>query len=426
MVKLVLTLVLIILQAVVDIHGEGCTCTGSRSGVNVENDQTPIQYVVKYRTLQSPLSKTVQEHASAHNGQVHQVFHEANSAIFSLTPSSAEELHSLETVLSIERYVEETEDDAGTTSAKATKENGYDCGRVWIPPGVFKMGAEDKWIYPEDEEAPIRTTEIPPPGFWIDKCEVTNGQFRKFVKERKYLTDAEVYGWSFVFEQLLSKQWKKIHLESVQSAPWWKAVPRSWWRQPEGNDSSVKGKWDHPATHISWTDAYYFCKWKGGRLPTEAEWEYAARGGLEQRLFPWGDELEPHGEHMMNVWQGYQKVQPGRSHEMHNTKADGYVATSPVATFPPNAYGVHDMTGNVWEWTNSEFTGMRQQLMEREKPRLPNQSPTTTYRVKKGGSYMCHADYCRRYRNSARQGLESDSSAGNVGFRCAYDNGLDW
>jgi formylglycine-generating enzyme required for sulfatase activity len=169
---------------------------------------------------------------------------------------------------------------------------------------------------------------------------------------------------------------------------------------PGGAALSISERLDHPAVHVSWHDTNAYCAWAGARLPTEAEWEFAARGGLEGKAFPWGDELEPAGEHRMNVWQG--------DFPAHNTAADGYVGTAPVASFSPNGYGLHNVTGNVWEWTADWFDPTRE-------------PPEGTSRVQKGGSYLCHHSYCRRYRVAARQGSTPDSSTGNVGFRCASD-----
>jgi formylglycine-generating enzyme len=206
------------------------------------------------------------------------------------------------------------------------------------------------------------------------------------------VTDAERFGWSFVFAELLPDSFPVTR--SVAAAPWWRQIEGADWRHPDGPQSGVDERMDHPAVHISFNDALDYCEWVGGRLPTEAEWEFAARGGLAGKAFPWGDELEPGGVHRMNVWQG--------SFPAENTRADGFYGTCPVDAFPPNGYGLHNTTGNVWEWTAD---------------RLGPGGP----RVQKGGSYLCHAGFCRRYRVAARQGSEPESSTGNLGFRCAAD-----
>ena len=181
---------------------------------------------------------------------------------------------------------------------------------------------------------------------------MTNGRFAEFVAATGFVTDAHHFNWSFVFEQLLPPAVPAMDLPSVQAAPWWRMVEQSSWQWPEGpTGNSIAHRTTHPVVHVSWRDAYYFCRWVGGRLPTEVEWERAARGGLEGRTFPWGDELLPKGVHMMNVFQGSQQVRPGKYTFTH-TPEDGWISTSPVGSFTANGYGLHDMTGNVWEWTD--------------------------------------------------------------------------
>jgi formylglycine-generating enzyme required for sulfatase activity len=194
----------------------------------------------------------------------------------------------------------------------------------------------------------------------------------------------------------------------VASAPWWRQVEGALWSRPEGPQSSIEGRGDHPVVHVSWNDAAAYCRWGGVRLPTEAEWEYAARGGLEGRLFPWGDELEPGGVHMMNVFQG---DFPGR-----NAAADGYAGTAPVGAFPPNGHGLHNATGNVWEWCADWYSPVTYRSGVRRDPGGPVEG---TARVMRGGSYLCHASYCSRYRVGARSASTPDSSTGNTGFRVA-------
>jgi formylglycine-generating enzyme required for sulfatase activity len=259
---------------------------------------------------------------------------------------------------------------------------------VRLPGGPFMMGSEDRWAYPDDGEGPVREVSVAP--FWIDSAAVSNRELEAFVEQTAYVTDAERFGWSFVFAGLLPDDFPPT--QGVVDAPWWRKVDGADWRRPEGPGSSLDGRGEHPAVHVSWNDAEAFCAWAEKRLPTEAEWEYAARGGLAGMAFPWGDEREPGGEHRMNVWQGRFPAE--------NSRADGYYGTCPVDAFPPNGFGLRNVTGNVWEWTADRFDA-------------------GALRVQKGGSYLCHDSYCRRYRVAARQGNTPDGAAGNVGFRCA-------
>lgn len=262
---------------------------------------------------------------------------------------------------------------------------------VELEGGAFRMGSDDRWAYPDDGETPHPAVVAP---FAIDAYAVSNDRFADFAATTGYVTDAERYGWSFVFAGLLPDEFPPTR--GVTAAPWWRQVEGADWSHPEGPQSGVDERLEHPVVHVSYNDALAYCEWAGTRLPREAEWEFAARGGLEGKAFPWGDELEPGGEHRMNIWQG--------AFPAENTRADGFYGTCPVDEFPPNGYGLHNTTGNVWEWTADWFT------------------PGDT-RVQKGGSYLCHSSYCRRYRVAARQGNEPESSAGNLGFRCAADPG---
>jgi sulfatase modifying factor 1 len=284
--------------------------------------------------------------------------------------------------------------------------DGGDAHLVRLDGGVFAMGSDDPWAYPEDGEGPVKEVEVSP--FSIGPCAVSNADFASFVDDTRYATDAERFGWSFVFAGLLPDDFPPT--EGVVHAPWWRKVEGADWRHPEGPHSSISDRLDHPVVHVSWNDADAYCTWGGGRLPTEAQWEFATRGALERKTYPWGDELEPGGEHRMNVWQG--------DFPRRNTAADGFVGTAPVDSFPPNGYGLYNMTGNVWEWTADWF---HPTFRQRDRRRDAVGPPRGTHRVQKGGSYLCHQSYCRRYRVAARQGLTPDSSTGNVGFRCAGD-----
>ena len=259
---------------------------------------------------------------------------------------------------------------------------------IALPGGTFLMGTDRHDGYPEDREGPVREVDVEP--FEVDATAVTIDRFARFVDRTGYVTDAERYGWSFVFAGFLGDDAQPTR--GVVDAPWWRQVHGADWRRPEGPRSEVEDRGNHPVTHVSWRDAAAYARWAGKRLPTEAEWEYAARGGLVQQRFPWGDELEPAGEHRMNVWQG--------DFPTHNTRADGYAGTAPVRSYLPNAFGLFEMTGNVWEWTAGWYDG------------------AGGLRAMRGGSYLCHASYCNRYRVDARSGNTEDSSTGNIGFRC--------
>ncbi len=256
------------------------------------------------------------------------------------------------------------------------------------------MGSEDADINREDGEAPIRPITVAP--FMIATTAVSNDQFAQFITATGYATEAERYGWSFVFFAFLPRK-LAARLQSVPGASWWRAVPDAHWRQPRGRGSDLKGIADHPVIHVSHADALAYCEWANCRLPTESEWEYAARGGLEQNRYAWGEELTPGGRWECNIWQG--------SFPERDDAADGYAGTAPVTAYLPNGFGLHNMSGNAWEWTSDWFA--------------TRSVPQGAMRAIRGGSYLCHASYCNRYRVSARTGITPDSSTGNLGFRCA-------
>ncbi|XP_014893091.1 formylglycine-generating enzyme [Poecilia latipinna] len=274
---------------------------------------------------------------------------------------------------------------------------------VFIPGGEFLMGTDDPGI-PQDGEAPQRPVYVD--SFYMDVLEVTTQQFQSFIKATGYVTEAEKFGDSFVFEGILSESVKSQITQAVAAAPWWLPVKGANWNHPEGQDSNITDRLDHPVVHVSWADAVAFCSWANKRLPTEAEWEYACRGGLRDRLYPWGNKLNPKGQHYANLWQG--------DFPVHNSGEDGYVKTSPVMSFPANSFGLHDMVGNVWEWTSDWWT-VHHTTDHQHNPTGP---PSGKDKVKKGGSYMCHKSYCYRYRCAARSQNTPDSSASNLGFRC--------
>lgn len=275
---------------------------------------------------------------------------------------------------------------------------------VHIAGGLFTMGT-DKGVMPQDGEGPARPVRIS--DFSIDRFEVSNAEFAQFVQHTGHKTEAESFGDSFVVEYFLSDEVQANITQAVANSPWWLPVKGAQWNHPEGQGSNLKGRMDHPVVHVSWNDAVAYCKWCGKRLPTEAEWEYAARGGLTDRLFPWGNKENPRGEHWMNIWQG--------EFPTNNTAEDGFAGTAPVHTYPPNKFGLYNMVGNVWEWVSDWWTTRHSTQLQSD----PAGPPSGTDKVKKGGSFMCHPQYCYRYRCSARSQNTPDSSASNLGFRCA-------
>ena len=284
--------------------------------------------------------------------------------------------------------------------------HGATDGMVLLDGGEFLMGSEDRDGFPADGEGPVRQVTLS--SFWVDPVAVSNARFAAFVQATGHVTEAERYGWSFVFGGLLPDDFPPTR--GAAQAPWWRQVFGADWRHPEGPGSSVEERMDHPVVHVAYPDALSYCAWAGVRLPTEAEWEYAARGGLRQARFPWGDELTPGGRHRCNIWQGQF---PG-----HNTLDDGYLGTAPVDAYQPNGLGLYNAAGNVWEWCADWFhTGFHRNGPRRD----PTGPPSGEARVIRGGSYLCHHSYCTRYRVGARSSNTPDSSTGNMGFRVACD-----
>lgn len=273
---------------------------------------------------------------------------------------------------------------------------------VLLAAGDFLMGSDRAPGGGPDGEGPAHRVRLS--GFRISRYAVSNDRFAAFVAATGHVTDAERYGWSFVFGGLLPAGFPPTR--AVAHAPWWRQVPGATWDHPEGPHSDLAGRERHPVVHVSWHDAVAFCGWDGTRLPTEAQWEYAARGGLAGAPFPWGRELEPGGAHRMNVFQGRF---PGE-----NTCADGFAGTAPVDAYPPNGFGLHNVTGNVWEWCADWFD---RGYYAQSPPGDPAGPVRGSHRVLRGGSYLCHASYCNRYRVDARSAGEADSSTGNTGFR---------
>jgi formylglycine-generating enzyme required for sulfatase activity len=259
---------------------------------------------------------------------------------------------------------------------------------VLIPGGTFEMGSADGPIY----ERPVHGVKLH--SFWMDKKEVTVAQFRQFVNAAGYVTDAEKFGWSGVFD-LGKKAWGRVDGAN--------------WRQPEGPGRSLAGE-QEPVMQVSWNDAVSFAAWAGKRLPTEAEWEYAARGGLAGKKYAWGDELMPEGKYMANYWQG--------SFLERDEGKDGFAGVAPVGRFPANGYGLYDMTGNVWEWCADSYSDFYYANSAKENPTGP---PAGFEQVIRGGSWMCARNFCTNYRVAGRSHATADSGLNNLGFRCARD-----
>jgi formylglycine-generating enzyme required for sulfatase activity len=278
---------------------------------------------------------------------------------------------------------------------------------VRIPGGTFQMGTDTDEGFAADGEGPAHPVALG--HFRIAATAVTNAQFARFAEATGHVTEAERFGWSFVFAGLLGASEARAG-PVVADAPWWVQVAGASWRRPEGPPSGLAGRLEHPVVHVSYRDAMAYCAWAGVRLPTEAEWEFAARGGLAGRRYPWGDELTPGGEHRCNIWQG--------TFPTHNSLEDGYLGTAPARSFKPNGYGLYNMSGNVWEWCSDWFDARYYAESPVDDPRGPERGEA---KVIRGGSYLCHASYCNRYRVAARSANTVESSVGNLGFRVAAD-----
>jgi formylglycine-generating enzyme len=263
--------------------------------------------------------------------------------------------------------------------------------------------------YAADGEVPVHRVELTE--FHIDATAVTNAQFATFVKATGHVTDAESFETSAVFHSVVAAAPSDVY-GPVPATPWWVTVRGAHWRCPEGPRSDVSRRQNHPVVHVSWHDAAAYAAWAGKRLPTEAEWEYAARGGLEQARFPWGDDLTPRGRWRCNIWQG-------RFPE-HNTGEDGHLTTAPVKAYSPNGHGLWNTSGNAWEWCADWFSASYYSSSPVENPTGPVEGEA---RVMRGGSFLCHDSYCHRYRVAARSSNTPDSTSANLGFRCANDGG---
>jgi sulfatase modifying factor 1 len=305
-------------------------------------------------------------------------------------------------------------------------------GMVWIPGGEFTMGSDSKEAW--DDEKPTHRVRVD--GFWMDETEVTNSQFLRFVEETGYVTTAEqppnaeeilrqlppgtppppkenLVPGALVFTPTKGP----VPLNDV--AQWWKWTPDASWKHPEGPKSNLEGRENHPVVHVSWFDATAYAKWAGKRLPTEAEWEFAARGGLDGKPYVWGDAPFSDDKPQCNIWQG--------EFPWKNTAIDGYERTAPVKSYEPNGYGLYDMAGNVWEWCDDWYQrDLYRQWAGKgviDNPKSPQRSsdparPYTPQRAQRGGSFLCNDSYCSRYRPSARHGCSPDTGMSHVGFRC--------
>jgi formylglycine-generating enzyme required for sulfatase activity len=323
----------------------------------------------------------------------------------------------------------------GLTTLRMTREsNAAPWGMRWVPPGEFTMGVDSDPGWPD--ERPAHRVRVD--GFWIDEHEVTNAEFRQFVDATGYETTAErppdvgtimsqvppgtpppppenLVPGSLVFRPTDAP----VPLDDVSG--WWKWTPGASWRHPEGPGSDIAGEDDHPVVHVSWDDAVAYARWAGKRLPTEAEWEHAARGGMEGKPYAWGDAAPGSGRAWQaNIWQG--------SFPYRDSAADGHAGTAPVKSYPPNGFGLYDMAGNVWEWCadwyRRDLYRTRAGGVAVANPSGPEQPddpahPFTPMRVQRGGSFLCNDEYCSRYRPSARHGCSPDTGMSHVGFRCA-------
>ena len=269
-------------------------------------------------------------------------------------------------------------------------------GMALIPGGAYRMGSDAGHVH----EQPVHEAIVDP--FYLDIHEVTNGQFAAFVAATGHVTEAEKWGWSLVFTQ------DDREVERVPEAPWWVKVDKADWRHPNGPESSIEGKDDLPVIQVSWNDAQAYCAWAGKRLPTEAEWEFAARGGLAGTDFPWTGEFAPDGIYRANTWNG--------TFPDEDSGADGHRAVAPVMSYPPNAYGLFDMAGNVWEWCSDWYASGYYAQSPAQNPAGP---ASGVERIQRGGSWMCSDNYCKGYRVFHRSHCAPDTGLTNAGFRCA-------
>ena len=307
-------------------------------------------------------------------------------------------------------------------------------GMVWIPGGVFVMGNN----HGPPDESPRHAVSVD--GFWMEATEVTNAQFAEFVDATDYVTLPETKpelrslknGSDFQQLAILEEMnqpgsicslpiTSRDEIDERGAYSWWQYVPGANWRHPKGPDSDISERMDHPVVHVSWPDVQEYCKWAGRALPTEAQWEYAARGGHAARVYPWGNTRQPDSKWLLNIWQGEFPIE--------DTGEDGYTTTAPVASFPPNDFGLYDMSGNVWEWCEDYYRAdyyLDSPLHDPVGPAdsLDPQEPHIIKRVQRGGSFMCSEQYCIGYRVASRMKGEEDTGAFHTGFRCVVTPAL--
>ncbi len=290
----------------------------------------------------------------------------------------------------------------GASSLAAT---GRPAETIAVKGGESFVGTNDP-IISGDGEGPERKVLLQ--DFHLEVETVTVRRFAEFIEATGHVTESERFGMSAVFSPLLKDQ--AMVTGGVANTPWWTRIDGATWKEPEGPSSSIEDRLDHPVTHVSWNDAMAFAAWVGGRLPGEAEWEHAARGGNRHRRYPWGD-AEPTDEAIFcNIWQG--------QFPRHNTLADGYFGTAPARSFEPSEAGFYNLAGNVWEWSGDAF---KVRSLSKAAKIRNEQAKKSADKVLKGGSFLCHKSYCYRYRIAARMGLSADSASSNTGFRIAYD-----
>jgi formylglycine-generating enzyme required for sulfatase activity len=286
-------------------------------------------------------------------------------------------------------------------------------GMVWIPGGAFWMGSDEF-----ADARPVHKVRVD--GFWMDRTEVTNAQFARFVDATRYVTVAErprkdhIKGAISIYSLVFRMPNSTGHAADADVRSLWRTIPAASWNHPDGPFSDIHSLGDHPVVHVAYEDAVAYAKWAGKRLPTEAEWEYAARGGLDRKPYPWGDSLKPDGKPMANLWQG--------EYPKKITAEDGRVGAAPVGSYPPNAFGLVDMSGNVWEWCSDWYQpGYADAPARNPKGPATGHDPSehgAAKRVQRGGSFLCCDNYCARYKNGARGKADPDSTASHAGFRC--------